>query len=47
MLAGYDPVFEGCGGGVAIGTAYHAIMQCINPQVSVSHSKPSDKEVLA
>ncbi|ENM6576397.1 glycerol-3-phosphate dehydrogenase subunit GlpB [Vibrio fluvialis] len=47
MLAGYDPVFEGCGGGVAIGTAYHAIMQCINPQVPVSHPKPSDQEVLA
>ncbi|WP_332398485.1 glycerol-3-phosphate dehydrogenase subunit GlpB [Vibrio metschnikovii] len=29
MLAGYDPVFEGCGGGVAIATAYHATSQII------------------
>ncbi|WP_038184394.1 glycerol-3-phosphate dehydrogenase subunit GlpB [Vibrio rhizosphaerae] len=30
MLAGYDPVFEGSGGGVAIATAYHAIEQCLS-----------------
>lgn len=29
MLAGYDPVFEGSGGGVAIATAYYAIMQAL------------------
>lgn len=47
MLSGYDPVFEGCGGGVAIGTAYHAIMQCLEPQLSASHPNPFDQEVLA
>ncbi|SJN58180.1 Anaerobic glycerol-3-phosphate dehydrogenase subunit B [Vibrio ruber DSM 16370] len=30
MLAGYDPVFEGSGGGVAIATAYHAVTQCMS-----------------
>ncbi len=33
MLAGYDPVFEGSGGGVAIATAYHAVEQCITDNV--------------
>ncbi|MGL5431218.1 MAG: glycerol-3-phosphate dehydrogenase subunit GlpB [Vibrio sp.] len=29
MLSGYDPVFESCGGGVAIATAYHALEQIL------------------
>ncbi|NAW69096.1 glycerol-3-phosphate dehydrogenase subunit GlpB [Vibrio sp. V27_P1S3P104] len=29
MLSGYDPVFEGSGGGVAIATAYYAIKQAL------------------
>ncbi|MDW6004936.1 glycerol-3-phosphate dehydrogenase subunit GlpB [Vibrio mangrovi] len=33
MLAGYDPVFEGSGGGVAIATAYHAVEQCLTGDI--------------
>lgn len=35
MLANYDPVFEGCGGGVAIATAYHAVRQTLPTPLAI------------
>lgn len=43
MLAGYDPVFEGSGGGVAIASAYHATSQIM----AQTQSRPAIQEVLA
>lgn len=43
MLGGYDPVFEGSGGGVAIASAYHATSQII----AQSQTKNSIEEALA
>ncbi|HGS4801218.1 glycerol-3-phosphate dehydrogenase subunit GlpB [Vibrio cholerae] len=41
MLSGYDPVFEGCGGGVAIATAYHAV-----EQILATYAQSKQPEVL-
>lgn len=47
MLSGYDPVFEGCGGGVAIGSAFYAAQQCISPvQPAVGSENDYSQEVL-
>lgn len=35
MLANYDPVFEGCGGGVAIATAFYAAKQTLQAQQAI------------
>ncbi|ENM5770791.1 glycerol-3-phosphate dehydrogenase subunit GlpB [Vibrio mimicus] len=41
MLSGYDPVFEGCGGGVAIATAYHCV-----EHILATHVQTQQQEVL-
>ncbi len=41
MLRGYDPVFEGCGGGVAIATAYHVV-----EQILATYAQTKQPEVL-
>jgi len=46
-LGGYDPIAEGCGSGVAISTAYHAVNQLLQQRSVKAHSQQPISNSLA
>ncbi|QUM79788.1 glycerol-3-phosphate dehydrogenase subunit GlpB [Moritella sp. 5] len=46
-LGGYDPIAEGCGSGVAISTAYHAVNQLLQQRSVNAHSQQPISNSLA
>ncbi|MCG7587719.1 FAD-binding protein, partial [Photobacterium sp. OFAV2-7] len=45
LLAHYDPVFEGCGSGVAISTGFHVAEQMIKPQCQTTEHEQQERTI--